>query len=84
MVWPASFALARAYLDQLERGNGLAAARITAVRNELAAAERLSGQARSTALTQLSTQLHSDANSARDSKKAHMLAAAVGELAGAR
>src|SRR5690606_11980117 len=84
MVWPPSFALARAYLDQLERDNGMAAQRITAVREELTRAERLSGSARSQALSALSTQLHSDANSARDSKKAHMLAAAVGELAGAR
>src|SRR5687767_15746204 len=29
MVWPASFAKARAFVDQLERSNGLAAARIT-------------------------------------------------------
>src|SRR5688500_18623710 len=57
-VWPPSFALARAYLDQLERGNGLAAARITAVRQALQSAERASGAARRTALTQLATQLH--------------------------
>lgn len=45
-VWPASFAKARAFLDQLERNNGLAAARITAVRTELASAEQQSGRAR--------------------------------------
>jgi hypothetical protein len=84
LVWPASFSLPRAYLDQLERTNGLAAARIASVREELTRAERLSGQQRRDALSQLSTQLHSDANSARDSKKAHTLAAAVGALATAQ
>ena len=38
-VWPASFALARAYVDQLERSGGLAAGRISAVRQALATAE---------------------------------------------
>ena len=44
-VWPPSFAMARAFVDQLERSKGLAAARITAVRSELAAAEKQSGAA---------------------------------------
>ena len=40
IVWPATFALARAYLDQLERNGGLSASRISAVRSELSNAER--------------------------------------------
>src|SRR6185436_10541667 len=32
MVWPASFALAKAYADQLERSHGLTAARLSTVR----------------------------------------------------
>jgi hypothetical protein len=84
LVWPPSFPLARAYLDQLARSNGLAATRITAVRTALADAERQSGQQRRTALTQLATQLHSDATGAGDATKVHTLAAAVGELANAR
>ena len=83
MIWPPSFPLARAYLDQLTRSNGLAAARVTAVRAELARAEKLSGQARRDALTQLATQLHSDATGASDQAKVHTLASAVGDLAGA-
>ena len=43
LVWPPSFPLARAYLDQLTRSNGLAAASIAAVRSGLASAEKLSG-----------------------------------------
>jgi hypothetical protein len=82
--WPPSFALARAYVDQLERGNGLAAARVAAVRQALSAAERASGAARRTALTQLATQLHGDARAAADAPRVHMLAGAVEQLAAAR
>ena len=45
-MWPASFVVARAYLDQLERSGGLAAGRIAAVRRALAAAEQATGPAR--------------------------------------
>jgi len=82
-VWPPSFPLARAYLDQLTRSNGLAAARVSAVRTELARAEKLSGEQRRDALTQLATQLHGDAPGAADQAKVHTLASAVGELANA-
>jgi hypothetical protein len=81
MVWPPSFALSRAYLDQLERNNGQTAARITAARTGLANAEKMSGQARKDALSALATQLHSDANGATDAPKAHKLAFSVGDLA---
>jgi hypothetical protein len=84
MEWPASFALARAYLDQLERGNGLAAARISSIRQALQRAEAASGAARRTALTQLATQLHGEANGAVDAPKVHTLAGAVEQLANAR
>ena len=84
LVWPASFALARAYLDQLERSNGLASARIAATRTALANAERASGAARSTALSTLATQLNTDASSAGDRAKVQKLATAVSDLANAR
>jgi hypothetical protein len=80
-TWPASFALPRAYLDQLERGNGQTAEKIAAARAGLEAAEKLSGQARADALSKLSTQLHGDARSATDAPRAHTLAFAVGDLA---
>lgn len=81
LVWPATFSLARAYLDQLERGNGQTAERIATARSDLARAEKMSGQARRDALSQLSTRLHGEARGARDEPKAHTLASAVGELA---
>ncbi len=83
MVWPASFAKPRAYLDQLERGNGLAAAKIAAARTGLDSAEKLSGQARQQALRKLASQLKSDVAGAADHAKAKMLVEAVGELAAA-
>ena len=81
MVWPASFALARSYLDQLERNSGIGADRIAAARADLAAAERLRGAARATALDALATRMHVEARSAKDSTKAHTAASAVGDLA---
>jgi hypothetical protein len=82
-VWPPSFALARAYMDQLERNRGLATARISAARDELTRAERMSGQQRKDALTALATRLHSEASGAGDEPKVHALATAVGDLANA-
>ncbi|HVH12252.1 MAG TPA: hypothetical protein VM759_04330, partial [Longimicrobium sp.] len=83
-VWPASFALARAYVDQLERSSGLSAARIAAVRQSLQRAESASGSARGTALTQLATQVERDAAGSSDAAKVRMLAGAVRDLASAR
>jgi hypothetical protein len=83
-VWPPSFALAKAYLDQLERSNGLSAANIQATREALSAAERANAQQRRTALTQLATQLSGDVAGSSDPAKVHLLADAVGDLAKAR
>ena len=81
---PQVLTLARAYLDQLERSNGLASARIAATRTALASAEGASGAARSTALSTLATQLNTDASSASDRAKVQKLATAVSDLASAR
>jgi hypothetical protein len=82
--WPPSFALARAYLDQLERGSGMAADRIATARAELQRAESASGDARRTTLTQLASRLNGEAGAARDAAKVRKLATALGELAAAR
>ena len=79
--WPASFALAGAYLDQLQRSNGLASDRIAAARTGLAGAEQASGAARQQALTQLAAQLEHDATGSQDAAKVKMLAGAVRDLA---
>jgi hypothetical protein len=82
-VWPPSFALARAYVDQLERSNGLAAARVADIRSQLTAAEKQSGSARRTSLTQLAAQLNGESAGSGDAAKVKMLASAVGDLANA-
>ncbi len=80
-TWPASFVVARAYLDQLERSHGLAAGRIGAVRRVLASAERATGPGRRTALTTVATDLERDAARAADGAKVRALAGVVRELA---
>jgi hypothetical protein len=80
IVWPPSFAMARAFVDQLERSRGLSADRITAVRASLASAEKMSGSKRRDALAQLGSQLTTDAGSSTDQAKVRMLASAVGDL----
>src|SRR6185436_8920099 len=69
LVWPASFVVARAYVDQLARSRGLPTVRINAIRDALTGAERASGQARRDALSRLSTGLTTDAKTATDQPK---------------
>jgi len=80
LTWPASFVVARAYVDQLERSSGLSAERLKAVRQELARAEKSHGQARRDALTQLATALGQDASASSDRAKVEKLTAVVTEL----
>jgi hypothetical protein len=82
-VWPPSFVLARAYLDQLSRSQGLDAARIAALRRGLADAERAAPSARRDALTGLAAQLDRDATASPDPGKVQLLASAVRALADA-
>jgi hypothetical protein len=79
-TWPASFALARAYVDQLERSKGLSGARIAAARQALSSAESASGSARSSALSQLASQLDNDAPGSSDAGKVQLLAATMRSL----
>jgi hypothetical protein len=81
MVWPPSFALARAYLDQLDRSNCLGKARVNSVRQGLASAETASGAQRRESLTQMAAQLDGDARTSCDAPKVRKLAGAVRDLA---
>ena len=80
-VWPPSFALARAYVDQLERSKCLSSSRISAVRSALSSAEKASGSARKDALTTLSTQLNGDVSGSCDGARVQKLSNAVKDLA---
>jgi hypothetical protein len=80
-VWPKSYSLARAYVDQLERSNALGTARIAAIRKALAAAEKGAGTRQQDALAQLATQLDAEAGKAGDAAKVRTLAGTVRQLA---
>jgi hypothetical protein len=85
LVWPASFVVARAYLDQLTRAKGIAPDQSSRIARELDRAEKLEGTERRDALTQLATQLDGGAQGAADAARVGALAGAVRELAnGAR
>ncbi len=84
LVWPASFAVARSYVDQLVRNNGIARDRSSAVARDLDRAEKLSASDRRAALTQLATDLQGDARGAADGVRVQALASAVRELANAQ
>jgi hypothetical protein len=78
-VWPPSFALARAYVDQLERARCLAGNRLAAVRTALAEAERAGGAARGAALTALARSLDGDRRGC-DDRKVDLLRQALQDL----
>jgi len=80
-VWPASFVLARAYVDQLERNHGLSAGRISATRDALLSAERQDVSGRRQALNQLAAQVDRDADGASDRPKMNLLARTLRDLA---
>jgi hypothetical protein len=82
-VWPATFALSRAYTDQLERSSGLSSGRIAAVRSALSGAEMAAGMTRREALDKLAGQLDGDARGSSDAGKVRMLATSVRDLASA-
>ena len=80
IVWPATFSLARAYLDQLERNGGLSASRIAAVRNELTSAESANGGQRATMLATTASTISGDIGSASDKGRVTLLQKAVMDL----
>jgi hypothetical protein len=77
IVWPASFSVARAYLDQLRRGGGLSASRLAAVSSALDRAQGLSGAEQQSALTTLATSLDADVAASRDGARVRAMAEAV-------
>jgi hypothetical protein len=82
LVWPASFALARAYVDQLERSKGLESGRIAGVRKALDEAEHADDAKRQTALTALAGELQADAGKSSNGAKVEKLAETVRQLGG--
>ena len=68
MTWPASFVVARAYIDQLVRSRTMTADRATALRTAMDRADKANGNERRAAvdaLDKLVPQIESDATAAR-------------------
>jgi hypothetical protein len=78
-VWRPSFSLVEAYVDQMERNKSVCRPR-TAVRGDIANAERATGPVRHDALTRLATQLEGDAKNSSDGPKVQTLSQALTSL----
>jgi hypothetical protein len=83
ITWPASFAVARAYLDQLERAGELTEERRGAIATALDEAEAAGAEARREMLTALVADLDVAVADARDGQRVRSLAAVIKELADA-
>jgi len=80
IAWPPTFALAKAYLDQIERKECLSATRVTELRTAIGLAERASGPQRASQLRALSDGLVSDARGGCDNQKVQKLLQALKDL----
>ena len=76
--WPPSFALAKAFTDQLERKGCVAPAKISEIRSSISSAEKSSGAARNATLSKLVTDV--EANRSCDPKKTDLLKKALQDL----
>jgi len=79
ITWPASFVVAKAYVDQLVRSKAMATARADSLRAAMDRAEKSTGAARTSAVTELKTavtQLRTDAGkvTGRDAQRMKALA----------
>ena len=79
ITWPASFVVAKAYVDQLVRSKAMATARADSLRAAMDRAEKSTGAARTSAVTELktaATQLKTDAGkvTGRDAQRMKALA----------
>jgi hypothetical protein len=81
LVWPMTFVLARAYVDQLERSKGLTTSQVIAARTGLSDAERASGSDRHDDLARLALQLDGYAQGSSDAAKVRTLSGTVRNLA---
>jgi hypothetical protein len=81
LVWPACFVVARAYLDQLERTNGLASEKLSAIRGDLDKADHMGAAEQHSALQKLAKQADGDAKGAQDPDRVRRLAATIKNLA---
>lgn len=76
--WPATYSLAHAYLDQLQRDAGMTGTQVAAVRAGLEEAEANNGRG----VDQMAQHLHQLADDTADPAKVHKLASALDGIAG--
>ena len=81
LTWPPAFVVVRSYLDQLVRGKGLTADRLTAISEALDAAEQKMGAARGAALTALAKQVDGDVAGAKDGARVKSMSEEIRRLA---
>jgi hypothetical protein len=81
LTWPPTFALARAYLDQLERNRCMPSARIAATRSSLEAAAAAPAAQRSATLTTVIAQLEGDKRGSCDASRIDKVQQTVRDLA---
>jgi hypothetical protein len=79
-MWPPSFALAGAYVDQLARSRALSGRRVSYIRTSLTAAESSAGAQRMDALTRLAARVEGYASESDDPAKVRRLATVVRQL----
>jgi hypothetical protein len=79
-IWPDTFSLARAYIDQLERSGGLSTAMIEGARKGLSDAENGTGSTRKDALSGLSQELRGTITTGADADKVRMLEEVIDAL----
>jgi hypothetical protein len=80
-IWPATFSLAKAYVDQIERQHAMGRDRVAALRQSISNAEGKTGRDRKKALEELARELNGDAGASGISPTVGKLAAAVRDLA---
>jgi hypothetical protein len=81
IVWPASFVVSRAYIDQLVRKNGLSSDQTSKISADLAAAEHMDGSQQKDALNKLAKQVDGDVKAAADPDRVKWLAGSIKALA---
>ena len=81
IVWPASIALAGAYLDQLARASALPGSEIASARKELGRAAKQTGKSRAATLTKLAAQMASAERGSADPGKVKKLEDVLAQLA---
>jgi hypothetical protein len=79
--WPATFVLAKAYLDQLERERALPVGQLNAVRAKLADAERSSGTEQNEMLSNLADEVSNLVQQSENAEKVRKLAGTLNKLA---